>query len=85
MHEDAAIAGIHTEGGWVAFARHITEARKHKIPRTVAIPAASPMVLNVTIFSTDSITSVKLVIRRSWLSMRDWEESLPNFPKCNWA
>jgi len=24
MHEDAAIARIHTEGGWVAFARHIT-------------------------------------------------------------
>lgn len=58
MHEQAVIAGIHTEGGWVALARHTAETRKHIIPKSVAVPAALPTMLSVIIFSTDLTSSI---------------------------
>lgn len=59
MHVHATMAGIHTEGGWVALARHTTEMRKQRMPQNVAAPAASPTIPYMSIFRSVPWTTLK--------------------------
>jgi len=56
MHRDAMTVGIQTAGGWVAVARHTTDMRKQRIPKSVAVPAASPTWLKMRIMLQASRT-----------------------------